>query len=160
MLLTPFGSVRLIYVQTSCLTEIFFVEAMERARALDQHLADTGETVGPLHGLPVSLKVLVSTRCGMRSKKADRSGLLCVGWPVCNRRLYRVSETARPHRQLGVGELADGRWRSPVLQNEHPPNYDGKCDAPESSVLLTDRVRPPTRRTTSLDGLLILTTSS
>ena len=35
---------------------------MERARVLDQNLADTGEVVGPLHGLPVSLKVHISTR--------------------------------------------------------------------------------------------------
>jgi len=48
-------------VQTSCLTEIFFVEAMERARTLDQHLAETGELVGPLHGLPISVKVRIST---------------------------------------------------------------------------------------------------
>ena len=59
---TPLRRACLTFVQTSCLTEIFFVEAMERARVLDQHLADTGEVVGPLHGLPVSLKVHISTR--------------------------------------------------------------------------------------------------
>ncbi|KAL2881369.1 hypothetical protein SGCOL_003319 [Colletotrichum sp. CLE4] len=39
-----------------CCTEIMFAEALERARALDDHLERTGSVVGPLHGLPVSLK--------------------------------------------------------------------------------------------------------
>ncbi|KAL2064572.1 hypothetical protein VTL71DRAFT_3709 [Oculimacula yallundae] len=41
---------------TSCLTEIFFDEGIERARQLDQHLKATGNPIGPLHGLPISLK--------------------------------------------------------------------------------------------------------
>ncbi|KAL3456855.1 amidase signature domain-containing protein [Aspergillus heterothallicus] len=41
---------------TCCLTEIFFDQAIERAKELDRHLAQTGKPVGPLHGIPVSLK--------------------------------------------------------------------------------------------------------
>jgi amidase len=41
---------------TNCLSEIFIDDAFIRARALDEHLEKTGETVGPLHGLPVSIK--------------------------------------------------------------------------------------------------------
>ncbi|KAF2813069.1 fatty-acid amide hydrolase [Mytilinidion resinicola] len=41
---------------TNCLTEVFFDEAIETAKALDKHLAKTGKTIGPLHGLPISLK--------------------------------------------------------------------------------------------------------
>ncbi|PLB51233.1 amidase [Aspergillus steynii IBT 23096] len=41
---------------TSCLTETFFEMALSRAQQLDDYLAETGKTVGPLHGLPVSLK--------------------------------------------------------------------------------------------------------
>ncbi|KAF8527413.1 amidase signature domain-containing protein [Hysterangium stoloniferum] len=41
---------------TNCLTEIFFEEALQRAGELDKHLAETGQPVGPLHGLPVSVK--------------------------------------------------------------------------------------------------------
>ncbi|KAJ5528133.1 hypothetical protein N7513_012292, partial [Penicillium frequentans] len=41
---------------TKCLTEICFERALERARELDEHLARTGEVVGPLHGIPVSIK--------------------------------------------------------------------------------------------------------
>lgn len=41
---------------TNCLTETFFEMARNRARELDDHLAATGKTVGPLHGLPISIK--------------------------------------------------------------------------------------------------------
>lgn len=33
-----------------------FDEAIKRAKDLDEHFARTGKTVGPLHGLPISLK--------------------------------------------------------------------------------------------------------
>ena len=33
-----------------------FDSAMERATQLDAHFARTGELVGPLHGLPISVK--------------------------------------------------------------------------------------------------------
>ena len=41
---------------TNCLTEICFADALRRAAELDRHLEETGEVVGPLHGLPVSIK--------------------------------------------------------------------------------------------------------
>ena len=41
---------------TKCLTEIFFDKALNRAKELDEHLRRTGEVVGPLHGVPVSVK--------------------------------------------------------------------------------------------------------
>lgn len=41
---------------TGCCTELFFDAALRRAEALDRHLQETGEVVGPLHGLPVSVK--------------------------------------------------------------------------------------------------------
>ncbi len=39
-----------------CLTEICFAEALDKARALDAHMAATGRPVGPLHGLAVTFK--------------------------------------------------------------------------------------------------------
>ncbi|OQD88778.1 hypothetical protein PENANT_c003G08381 [Penicillium antarcticum] len=39
-----------------CLTEIFFEKAIQKARQLDEILVRTGEVVGPLHGVPVSVK--------------------------------------------------------------------------------------------------------
>ncbi|KAI6012455.1 amidase signature domain-containing protein [Pisolithus orientalis] len=41
---------------TNCLTEICFEDALERARELDEHMEKTGNVVGPLHGVPVSIK--------------------------------------------------------------------------------------------------------
>ncbi|KAH7915795.1 general amidase [Hygrophoropsis aurantiaca] len=40
----------------NCLTEIFVDRALARAAELDAHLKTTGQVVGPLHGLPISLK--------------------------------------------------------------------------------------------------------
>lgn len=40
----------------NCLTEIMFDEALARARECDDYLAKEGKPIGPLHGLPISLK--------------------------------------------------------------------------------------------------------
>jgi amidase len=40
----------------NCCTELLFDEAILQAQALDEHMERTGRVVGPLHGLPVSLK--------------------------------------------------------------------------------------------------------
>ena len=40
----------------NCLTEIFFDEALEQARQLDESYKSTGKPLGPLHGVPVSVK--------------------------------------------------------------------------------------------------------
>lgn len=41
---------------TNCAMEIFIDEGIKRAEYLDKYLKDNGKTVGPLHGLPLSLK--------------------------------------------------------------------------------------------------------
>ena len=41
---------------TSCLTETMFPQALARAKELDEYLHTTGKPIGPLHGVPVSLK--------------------------------------------------------------------------------------------------------
>ncbi|KAK0943873.1 hypothetical protein LTR29_004638 [Friedmanniomyces endolithicus] len=40
----------------NCLTEIFFEDAITRAKQLDEQLKETGKPVGSLHGLPISIK--------------------------------------------------------------------------------------------------------
>ncbi|RMJ10274.1 hypothetical protein CDV36_010117 [Fusarium kuroshium] len=40
----------------NCVTEICFEEGIARAKELDEYLKREGKTVGPLHGLPISLK--------------------------------------------------------------------------------------------------------
>ncbi|KIX03954.1 uncharacterized protein Z518_07507 [Rhinocladiella mackenziei CBS 650.93] len=41
---------------TNCLTEIFFDKALERAKYLDEYLEKEGKPMGPLHGMPISIK--------------------------------------------------------------------------------------------------------
>lgn len=41
---------------TNCLTESCLKDAFERAAELDKHFKKFGQVVGPLHGLPVSIK--------------------------------------------------------------------------------------------------------
>lgn len=41
---------------TACLSDLYMEEALARAKELDEHLARTGNTVGPLHGVPISVK--------------------------------------------------------------------------------------------------------
>lgn len=41
---------------TNCLTEIMFEEALARAHECDAYLKQHGRPIGPLHGLPISLK--------------------------------------------------------------------------------------------------------
>ncbi|KAJ5116585.1 hypothetical protein N7456_000933 [Penicillium angulare] len=41
---------------TSCLTETMFPQALARAKELDDYLKSNGAPIGPLHGVPVSLK--------------------------------------------------------------------------------------------------------
>ncbi|KAH8646583.1 acetamidase [Tricladium varicosporioides] len=41
---------------TNCLTEVNFKSALERARSLDEYFKTNGKTIGPLHGIPITLK--------------------------------------------------------------------------------------------------------
>jgi amidase len=56
MSLGPRAKSDMCRVQTNCLAEIQFQEALERAEELDDFQRTTGRLFGPLHGLPVSLK--------------------------------------------------------------------------------------------------------
>lgn len=42
--------------KVNCLLETFFDAAIEDAKKLDKYLAEHHTPVGPLHGLPISLK--------------------------------------------------------------------------------------------------------
>lgn len=42
--------------QTNCLTEIVFEEAIRKARSLDKYYEINGKSIGPLHGIPITVK--------------------------------------------------------------------------------------------------------
>ena len=42
--------------KTNCLTEIMFQEAIDNAVRLDEHLKQSNSPIGPLHGIPFSIK--------------------------------------------------------------------------------------------------------
>jgi amidase len=44
------------YRQTNCLTEVFFDNALQEAASLDSFYQTHGKLVGPLHGVPMTLK--------------------------------------------------------------------------------------------------------
>ncbi|KEP48490.1 glutamyl-tRNA(Gln) amidotransferase subunit A [Rhizoctonia solani 123E] len=47
---------------TNCVTEVIFTQALARAQELDAHMSETGKVVGPLHGIPVSIKDHISVK--------------------------------------------------------------------------------------------------
>jgi len=54
---TAFSKRAIVCDQISCcLTQWFPEMALAQAKALDEYLAQTGKTVGPLHGVPISVK--------------------------------------------------------------------------------------------------------
>jgi amidase len=55
---TAFGKRAAIAHQlVCCLVDYFLDEAIERAKELDEYFTRTGKVVGPLHGVPISIKV-------------------------------------------------------------------------------------------------------
>ena len=56
MYLTIYQRAAISHQVTRCIAEPLFPSAIERARQLDEHLQRTGKPVGPLHGLPISVK--------------------------------------------------------------------------------------------------------
>lgn len=47
------------YVKTNFATEFLAESALETARSLDSHFRATGSLAGPLHGIPISVKVYI-----------------------------------------------------------------------------------------------------
>ena len=75
------------------MSEIRFQDAENDAKALDEHFLRTGQTIGPLHGLPVSLKDRFNVKglesaCGYVSWLGDRKNASSEG--VLVKRLRRM----------------------------------------------------------------------
>jgi len=50
-----------------------FKEGIQRAKELDEQLKTTGKLAGPLHGLPISLKVCIITFSIRKLTKKNRT---------------------------------------------------------------------------------------
>lgn len=82
----------------NCLTEIFFEEAIARARECDDYLEKHGKTMGALHGLPISLKVRY--RCYMYHPHASfQDQFLIIMIMGFNFTRYRTHSTSKVHKQ-------------------------------------------------------------
>jgi amidase len=69
---------------TRCLTEVFFDQAMERAKYLDQHLEREGKPLGPLHGIPISVKVISNLHLSQSVTPIDDNK----GLPECEGHIF------------------------------------------------------------------------
>lgn len=49
-------------IQVNCLTEFFYEEGLKQAKELDELLDKGGKLKGPLHGVPIALKVCQQQR--------------------------------------------------------------------------------------------------
>ena len=66
-------------MQVNCITELLPDQALERARYLDTYLEQHGKPLGPLHGIPISVKEHIGMKglglnaayCSMYNNKAD-----------------------------------------------------------------------------------------
>jgi hypothetical protein len=88
---------------TICCTEIFFEEAFATAEQMDEYLAKTGTTVGPLHGLPVSIKDLFSVKGVDTSIGRDlpsNLNLLSFQYTNSSYRMGRSNQQPCPRRQV------------------------------------------------------------
>lgn len=110
---------------TTCCTEIFFEEAFATAKQMDEYLAKTGTTLGPLHGLPVSIKDLFSVKGVDTSigRNLNTLHLLSHQYTHHFSRMGRSNQQPRPRRQIRSTNPPPPR-RSIIRQNQPAPIND------------------------------------
>ena len=108
---------------TVCCTEVFFEEALAVAKEMDNHLARTGKTVGPLHGLPVSIKDLFSV-------KGQDTSIGTKALPFHSRqnltytnRMGRLNRQSSPSGQIRRKDSPPSRRRA-LREDQSPPIHD------------------------------------
>jgi hypothetical protein len=69
---------------------MFFDEALERAKYLDERLAKDGKPVGPLHGLPISIKVRPQSAASLITAESFGIGYFQHERKGCDRWIRRV----------------------------------------------------------------------
>ncbi|KAJ5153319.1 uncharacterized protein N7482_009797 [Penicillium canariense] len=113
---------------TICCTEIFFEEAFATAREMDEYLTKTGKTVGPLHGLPVSIKDLFSV------KGVDTS----IGWVgLTNSPAPADKSVARTLRRLGAVLYVKTNLPQSMMMSDSYNHVFGQCVNPLNRNLIS-----------------------
>ncbi|KAJ5114992.1 Amidase [Penicillium alfredii] len=113
---------------TTCCTEIFFEEAFKVARGLDEHLARTGKTVGPLHGLPISIKDLFTV------KGVDTS----IGWVGLTKNPATTDKSvARTLRRLGAVLYVKTNLPQSMMMSDSYNHVFGQCVHPLNRKLIS-----------------------
>ncbi|KAJ6146304.1 hypothetical protein N7497_008286 [Penicillium chrysogenum] len=113
---------------TTCCTEIFFEQAFAVAQGLDDYLAKTGKTVGPLHGLPVSIKDLFSV------EGVDTS----IGWVgLTNNPAKADKSVARTLRRLGAVLYVKTNLPQSMMMSDSYNHVFGQCVNPFNRGLIS-----------------------
>ncbi|KAI9818939.1 MAG: Acetamidase [Pycnora praestabilis] len=120
---------------TNCLHEIFFDAALDDAKALDQYYAEHSKPLGPLHGLPVSLKDQFHVR-GVETTMGY------VGWigtfqgqKGTGREKVYESEMVRELRALGAILYCKTSVPHTLMSGETVNNIIGYCWNPKNRNL-------------------------
>merc|ERR1712000_651575 len=85
----------LAHQAVNCLHDFFPDAALARAKELDQYLAEHGKPVGPLHGLPISLKDQLRVKAGRHTWGTRRGSTRWTrtrpSWSTCSSALVPSS---------------------------------------------------------------------
>lgn len=97
------------------MSEIRFLAAEKDAKALDEQFLQTGQTIGPLHGLPVSLKDRfniegLESACGYVSWLGDRKVEASEG--VLVKRLRRMGAILFVKTNVPMSMLVGTPWHT------------------------------------------------
>lgn len=113
---------------TTCCTEILFEEVFATAAKLDEYLEKTGSTIGPLHGLPVSIKDLFSV------KGVDTS----IGWVgLTSNPAPADKSVARTLRRLGAVLYVKTNLPQSMMMSDSYNHVFGQCTNPFNRNLIS-----------------------
>ncbi|KAI1362301.1 amidase [Xylaria arbuscula] len=110
---------------TNCLTELI-PDALDWAKAADDHLKNTGKTLGPLHGLPISFKEQISVA-------GRRTNASFVAW--VERKSERHASVVASLRCLGAIPFARTTQPQAFMQLETVNNIYSKTLNPRNRLL-------------------------